>query len=279
MKILVTGSQGQVGQALQLISADYSGFGFYFADSGEGDVTDIDKISALFEKVKPDFCINAAAYTAVDKAESEPEKAFAINTTGASNLSTACKAHNTTLLHISTDFVFDGTKRTAYTEEDETNPLSVYGATKLGGERAISEIWHKHFVVRTAWVYSQFGNNFMKTMLRLATERSSLSIVDDQIGSPTHAVDLAKGLMHIIETNSGNYGMYHYSSEGSTSWYGFAKKIFEVNNISIDLTPIPTSAYPTPAKRPEYSVMDKSKLKSEFGVIIRDWKEGVDNLG
>ena len=229
-----------------------------------------------FDKYKPNFCINAAAYTAVDKAESEPEKAFAINVTGAKNLAEVSKKFDTILLHISTDFVFDGNKNRPYLEQDLPNPTGVYGQTKLDGEKAIQEVWDKHYIIRTSWVYSQFGNNFMKTMLRLASERDTISVVNDQIGTPTNAVDLAEILVKIILTDNrqpttDNFGIYNFSNEGQCSWYDFAKKIFEINNIIINLLPIPTTSFPTPAKRPSFSVLDKSKIKTVFGIKINTY--------
>jgi dTDP-4-dehydrorhamnose reductase len=234
------------------------------------------KLIAVFERLKPDFCVNAAAYTAVDKAENEPEKAALINVTGAKNLAEICKAFNATLIHISTDFVFDGSKQSPYSETDATNPQGVYGQTKLLGERAIENTGGKYYIVRTSWLYSQFGANFMKTMLRLASERDSLNIVNDQIGTPTHAVDLAHAIAKIILSTKHEYGLYHYSNEGVASWYDFAKKIFEINNVKIDVNPIPTSQFPTPAKRPAYSVLDKSKIKRVFGVSVRDWQTSLE---
>ena len=278
MVVLVTGSSGQLGQALQFIAEDYPDIKFYFAGSTEGDVTDKEKLQALFKDVKPNFCINAAAYTAVDKAESEPQKAHLVNVEGPANLAEVCREHNVTLLHVSTDFVFDGTKGTPYTEEDETNPQSVYGQTKRDGELRIQEILTEHYIIRTSWVYSQFANNFMKTMLRVAAERPSLSVVNDQTGTPTNAVDLAKALIHVIQSNGTNYGIYNYSNEGAATWYDFAKKIFEVNNVTIDLQPIPTSAYPTPAKRPAYSVLDKSRIKQIFDLEIKSWENSITAL-
>ena len=228
-----------------------------------------------FQKIKPYYCINAAAYTAVDKAESDSENAYRVNVVGAANIAEVCNKYNTVLLHVSTDFVFDGNKTTPYTEDDETNPHGVYGITKRDGEIEIQKILREHYIIRTSWLYSQYGNNFMKTMLRLAGERSSLGVVNDQTGTPTHAVDLAETIMAIITSGKKDYGVYHYSNEGETTWYGFAKKIFEVNDIAIDLKPIPTEAYPTPAKRPIYSVLDKSKIKKAFGIQISNWQDRV----
>ena len=298
MVVLVTGANGQLGQAIQFISNRYKKIQFVFCDSTTLDITNLENCSVIFEEHKPQFCINAAAYTAVDKAESEPEKAQLINAKGAENLARICKKFDTILLHVSTDFVFDGisnslNRSSGYNELFSPNPTGVYGKTKLEGEIAIKSIWEKHFIIRTSWVYSQFGNNFMKTMLRLASERDSLSVVNDQIGTPTNAVDLAKFLVKIIKfchaelvsvspsthhSSPISYGIYNFSNEGSCSWYDFAKEIFHQNNISINLNPIPTSAYPTPANRPAYSVLDKSKIKKTFKIKVLDWKESLKTI-
>ncbi|MBC5834854.1 dTDP-4-dehydrorhamnose reductase [Flavobacterium sp. F372] len=284
MVVLVTGANGQLGQAIQSIVGKYPSIDFVFCTSAELDITNNENCKTIFETYKPQFCINAAAYTAVDKAESEPEKAVAINVTGAKNLAEVCKSHDTILLHVSTDFVFDGLATKPYSEEDLPNPTGVYGQTKLDGEKAIQQSWKKHYIVRTSWVYSQFANNFMKTMLRLASERDSLSVVSDQIGTPTNAVDLAEALLKIITSCHDEsvrlsgvevFGIYNFSNEGQCSWYDFAAEIFKVNNISIKLNPIPSSAYPTPAKRPAYSVLDKSKIKEVFGIEIKNWEESL----
>lgn len=298
MVVLVTGANGQLGQAIQSIVGKYPSIDFVFCASSELNITDKSNCETVFEKYKPNFCINAAAYTAVDKAESEPEIAFAINVTGAQNLAEVCKAHDTILLHVSTDFVFDAKfvdgiayydrelrlplkSEKGLTETDVPFPAGVYGLTKLQGEQAIESTWEKHFIIRTSWVYSQFANNFMKTMLRLASERDSLSVVSDQIGTPTNAVDLAQALLKIITSchaglvSASNYGVYNFSNEGQCSWYDFAAEIFRVNNVSINLQPIPSTAYPTPAKRPAYSVLDKSKIKEVFGVEIKNWEESL----
>lgn len=275
MVVLVTGGNGQLGQALQSIAGNYPEIDFHFAGSAEADITDKENLHRLFSQIKPDYCINAAAYTAVDKAESEPEKAHAINVIGAQNLAQICSEFQTKLIHISTDFVFDGAKRSPYVETDATNPQGVYAQTKLDGEKAIIAAMEQYFIIRTAWVYSKFGNNFMKTMLRVAEQRDSLNVVNDQIGTPTNAVDLADALAQIIQTGKPAYGIYHFSNEGSISWYDFAREIFDINHVSVELNPIPTSSYPTPAKRPEYSVLDKSKIKQIFGIAIKDWKESL----
>ena len=281
MVVLVTGASGQLGQAIKSIANQYLEIDFKFYNSSELNIVDLEQCESIFYKAQPDFCINAAAYTAVDKAESEPEKARLINVTGAENLAKICKQFHTVLLHISTDFIFDGTSSKPYIEEDIPNPTGVYGQTKLEGEKAIQAILEKYFIIRTSWVYSEFGTNFMKTMLRLGNERDSISVVNDQIGTPTNAVDLAEVLMKIITSchaeviSPSDYGIYNFSNEGKCSWYDFAKKIFEINKIEIDLQAIPTSAYPTLAKRPCYSVLDKSKIKKVFGVEVLDWEESL----
>ncbi len=278
MVVLVTGSSGQLGQSLQFIAPNYPQIEFVFCNSATLDITDLNNVKQTFKQCNPNFCINAAAYTAVDKAESEPEKARLINVVGAKNVAEACKEHNTILLHISTDFVFDGNKQSPYLEEDLPNPIGVYGQTKLDGEVEIQKTWKKYFIIRTSWVYSQFGNNFMKTMLRLASERATLSVVNDQIGTPTNAVDLAEVLLKIVtsyQLPASTYGIYHFSSEGQCSWFDLAKKIFEVSNIKITLLPIPTTAFPTPAKRPKYSVLDKTKILKTFGISINKWEVGL----
>ena len=298
MVVLVTGANGQLGQAIQSISKNHKEIDFVFCSSSELDITNLENCQVVFDEFQPQFCINAAAYTAVDKAESEPAKAFDINANGAENLAITCKKFNTILIHISTDFVFDAyfSEGIAYydrelrlplksnlglTETDVPFPSGVYGLTKLQGEQAIQANWDKHFIIRTSWVYSQFGNNFMKTMLRLASERDRLSVVADQIGTPTNAVDLAEVLIKIIESchaeliSASNYGIYNFSNQGQCSWYDFAKEIFHQKGVSIVLKPIPTSAYPTPAKRPAYSVLDKTKIKRTFGVEIKEWQTSL----
>jgi dTDP-4-dehydrorhamnose reductase len=280
MVVLVTGANGQLGQSLQFIAENYPQVDFIFCDSKVIDITQKAGIEAVFNKIKPDFCINTAAYTAVDKAESEPEKAEAINVAGVKNLAEVCKEFKTKLIHVSTDFVFDGTKKTPYSEADGTNPKSVYGQTKLDGEKAVQAILEEYFIIRTSWVFSSFGNNFMKTMLRLGIEKDSISVVDDQIGTPTNAIDLAQALVQVIvksieSPEINRYGVYHFSNEGSCSWFDFAQKIFELNAIKIQLKPISTSNYPTPAERPAYSILDKSKIKKTFDIEIQRWDERI----
>lgn len=272
MVVLVTGANGQLGQALQSIAGKQPTIEFRFCTSADLDITDKESIEAAFKAAKPDFCINAAAYTAVDKSETEPDKAYAVNVSGVKNVAEVCKEFGTTLVHVSTDFVFDGHKKTPYTENDPTNPQGIYGKTKLEGELALQQTCEKYFIIRTSWVYSQFGNNFMKTMLRLASERTELGVVNDQIGTPTHAVDLAEAIVSVILSGSTHYGIYNFSNEGIASWYDFAKQIFDNNGAEINLRPIATADFPTPARRPSYSVLDKTKIKTEFGIPITDWQ-------
>ena len=286
MVVLVTGANGQLGQSLQFIAKHYPEIDFVFCSSSDLDITNLESCQAVFFKIKPNYCINAAAYTAVDKAESETEKAHLINVVGPENLAAVCKEFSIVLLHISTDFVFDGSKNIPYNETDIPNPTGVYGQTKLDGEKAIQAVFENYYIIRTSWVYSQFGNNFMKTMLRLASERDSISVVNDQIGTPTNAVDLAEALIKIIifsslsfgEGRGEAFGIYNFSNEGQCSWYDFAKEIFKINNIEIDLKPIPTSSFPTPAKRPKYSVLDKTKIKSTFGLEIKNWELSLKRM-
>jgi len=280
MVVLVTGASGQLGQSIQFIASHYPEMQFVFASSSDLDVTNQERVTSFFKENKIDFCINTAAYTAVDKAESESEKAYLANVIGPKNLAMACQKSGSTLLHISTDFVFDGTNKKPYLETDSTNPIGVYGQTKLEGEQEVIKNGQKYFIIRTSWVYSQFGNNFMKTMLRLAQDRTELNVVADQVGTPTNAVDLAKAILEIISSStqhptSNNYGIYNFSNEGVCSWYDFAKEIFRINNLTITVNPIPTEMYPTPAKRPKFSVLDKSKIKTTFGISIKTWQESL----
>ena len=273
--IIVTGANGQLGQSLRALSLSETLIKFIFVSSKELDITKSELVNSFFNKTDFNFCINCAAYTAVDKAESDENRAQEVNVLGVQYLAEACLSTNTKLIHVSTDFVFDGTSNIPYTEEHETKPLSVYGKTKLEGEIAISSILKEYFILRTSWLYSEYGNNFMKTMLRLSKDRCELGIISDQIGSPTYAKDLAKVIIHIIKSKSNGFGLYHYSNEGVASWYDFAKAIFEITNTKIVTNAIPTSAYPAPAKRPRFSVMDKTKLKKNLGIEIPYWRDSL----
>jgi dTDP-4-dehydrorhamnose reductase len=273
--VLVTGANGQLGKSIHRIAKDYPELKFVFTDVAELDITNIDDVNAFFSSNKTDYCINCAAYTAVDKAEEEVDKAYLLNAIAVKHLAEACKTSAAVLIHISTDFVFDGTKRTPYTEEDTPNPLSVYGKSKLKGEQYLQGILERHFIVRTSWLYSEYGNNFVKTMFRLAETRDEISVVNDQIGSPTYAGDLASFLLEIINKPSKDYGIYHYSNEGSISWYDFAVEIFKQHKRAVRVVPIPTNAYPIAAKRPAYTAMDLTKAKITFGNTIPLWKQRI----
>lgn len=271
--VLVTGSNGQLGKCLLDISKESIGINWIFKSSKELDITNEDSITNVFNNNKIDYLINCAAYTAVDKAEREQEKAYIVNAEGVRLLSNVCKDYNTTLIHISTDFVFDGKKTAPYIETDLPNPINVYGASKLKGEQYVQEILEKYFIIRTSWVYSEHGNNFVKTMLRLANERDEISVVNDQIGSPTYAGDLAKCIAQIIDVAPEEYGIYHYSNDGGICWYELAKAIFYQKGVKVELKPIKTLQYPTPAKRPKYSVMEKSKITEVLKIEIFPWEE------
>lgn len=277
MKILVTGASGQLGSTFKsLVSAGRTGdLDFVFKSSSELDITDFDEVRAALVGSDYAYCINCAAFTHVDKAEEQNDLAYRVNVTGARNLAMNCNESNTVLIHISTDFVFDGYLNTPYLEEDLARPIGFYGDTKFKGERAIVNNLEEHFIIRTSWLYSEFGHNFMKTMLRLGTERKELSVVYDQVGTPTYALDLANVVMHIIKAHSIDYGVYHYSNEGVASWYDFAQAIFKGYAIDIDVHPILSEDYPTPAERPKFSVLDKSKIKDTFGLEIPHWKESL----
>lgn len=274
--VLVTGANGQLGKSIHRIGSNYPELKFVFTDVADLDITNSEAVDAFFQSNKIAYCINCAAYTAVDNAEEAVDKAFLINATAVKNLAESCRNSGTVLIHVSTDFVFDGTKKTPYTEEDIPNPLSVYGKSKLKGEAYIQEIWDRHFIVRTSWLYSEYGNNFVKTMLRLAETRDEISVVNDQIGSPTYAGDLASFLLEIIDKSSKDYGLYHYSNEGSISWYDFAVEIFKQHKKAVRVVPIPTSAYPTAAKRPAYSVLDKTRGKKGLKTTPPFWSSSLN---
>ena len=271
-RVLVTGANGQLGKSIKRISSNFKELKFVFTDVDELDITNSKEVNTHFASNKIEYCINCAAYTAVDKAEEEFDKAFLINATAVKNLAEACKTSGTVLIHVSTDFVFDGTKSTPYTEEDTPNPISVYGKSKLQGEEYVQEICERHFIVRTSWLYSEYGNNFVKTMLRLAETRKQISVVNDQIGSPTYAGDLAEFILKIISSESTAYGLYHYSNLGEISWYDFAVEIFRQHKKDVLVVPISTSVYPTAAKRPKYSILDLCKTKATFCVDLLFWK-------
>jgi len=289
--ILVTGANGQLGREFQELSASYPDYTFTFADRQTLDLGNLCKMEDYFDHHSFDVIINCAAYTAVDKAESDAELANTINHRGLNLLAKIAKKKGTVLVHISTDYVFDGKNFRPYIETDQTNPQSVYGQTKLDGEKALLAIEGLNgIIIRTSWVYSSFGNNFVKTMLRLGEEREELGVIFDQVGTPTYAKDLAQAILEIIQhptlTKGNALGcniqhshphteIYHYSNEGVASWYDFAKAIFEMSNITCSVNPIDTKAYPTPAKRPHYSLLNKTKIKEAFQITIPYWRESL----
>lgn len=275
-KILVTGSNGQLGSCLKIKSKEQDTLDFVFLDSKELDITSKSNIETVFAKTKFDYCINCAAYTAVDAAEDNPEIAHKVNVEGPKYLSEVCNIYDCTLIHISTDFVYSGESSIPYLETDLTSPICVYGETKLKGEREISMILNKFYIIRTSWLYSEYKNNFVKTMLKLASEKEVLSVVNDQIGTPTNANDLAEAIIKIINHKNKDYGLYHFSNLGDTTWFGFAKAIFELTDTSITLNSVDSKIFKTKAKRPKYSVLDKSKINKTFDLKILNWKQSLE---
>ena len=276
-KILVTGANGQLGQCLQKISSQFEEFEFIFTDSETLDITNKEEVNDFFWQNAPDFCINAAAYTAVDLAETDIEKAFLVNADGTENLAEACAENNAQFIHVSTDYVFDGENNLAYTEEDFTNPLGVYGASKLAGDELALEVNPCSVILRTSWVYSEFGKNFVKTMLNLFATKEELSIVADQFGQPTNANDLAEAIMKIIKSEKITPGIFNFSNLGRISWFDFAEKIAELSDAKIKLNAIETSQYPTPAKRPKNSVLDLDKISKTYAVQLKPWEESLED--
>lgn len=275
-KILVTGANGQLGQCLQKISSQFEEFEFIFTDSETLDITNKEEVNDFFWQNAPDFCINAAAYTAVDLAETDIEKAFLVNADGAENLAEACAENNAQFIHVSTDYVFDGENNLAYTEEDFTNPLGVYGASKLAGDELALEVNPCSVILRTSWVYSEFGKNFVKTMLNLFATKEELNIVADQFGQPTNANDLAEAIMKIIKSEKITPGIFNFSNLGRISWFDFAEKIAELSDAKIKLNAIETSQYPTPAKRPKNSVLDLDKISKTYAIQLKPWEESLE---
>ncbi len=273
--ILVTGANGQLGNEMQVISKQYPSYNFLFVAKDELPIDDFEAAQEYFDNHSIDVCVNCAAYTAVDRAETEKEKAFAINGSAVGNLAKLCKQNNALFIHVSTDYVFDGTATSPYKEDSAVNPIGVYGASKLQGEELALQNNPASIIIRTSWVYSSFGNNFVKTMLRLMKERESLNVVNDQQGCPTYASDLAKTIMDIISGTKVHPGIYNFSNHGITTWYQFAVAIKELSKSNCAVNPIPTSQYPTPAKRPAYSVLDTTKICDTFNVIIPGWKESL----
>ena len=275
-KILITGSNGQLGKELKRLENSFPQFNFIFLSREDLPIHHYELVRNFFKGYQPQFLINCAAYTAVDRAESEKELAFQVNGESVGVLAAVCKEYQTKFIHISTDYVFDGTATVPYKEDSLTNPQSVYGASKLEGEKEALRFNPDSIIIRTSWVYSEFGKNFVKTMLKLMNEREELNVVSDQFGSPTYAADLAEAILQIISSGQWHPGIYHYSNEGIISWYEFAVAVKELSGNICKVNPIPTSQYPTPAKRPAYSVLDKTKIQSAFSVRIKDWKASLE---
>jgi len=277
MKILLTGANGQLGNEIRKLSSQYNTFEFIYTDVEELDITCDKSCLDLFNNIKPNYLINCAAYTAVDKAETDTATAYKINATAVKNLAEACKVHNTYMIHVSTDYVFDGKSCVPYKETDAVNPNSEYGKSKAEGEKE-ALLYKNALVIRTSWLYSSFGNNFVKTMIKLGKERDSLNVVSDQIGTPTYAKDLANAILTIVAKTEFVPGIFHYSNEGVCSWYDFACAIMELNNLNCKVNPIETEQYPTPAKRPSYSLLNKNKIKSTYNIEIAHWHESLKEM-
>ena len=277
MKILITGSNGQLGNEIRELAGGYKHYKFLYTDINELNITNSDKVKDFFLLHNPDAIINCAAYTAVDKAEKEAETAYLVNALAVENLANAAAQSGAFIVHISTDYVYSGKNFTPYVETDTLNPVSVYAQSKTAGEEAVKRSGANSIIIRTSWLYSAFGNNFIKTMMKYGAERDVLNVVFDQVGTPTYARDLAKCILDILPLAMGTKSeeVYHYSNEGVASWYDFAKAIIEISGIECLINPIPTKEYPLPAERPFYSVLDKSKIKKDFAIQIPYWRDSV----
>lgn len=273
---VVFGGSGQLGQCLNVVASNKGIDNVVFPPEDRSNILDIDSLEKIFLQYKPLYCINCAAYTAVDKAEDDVDLARKVNRDGAENLAKLCEKHGSVLIHVSTDFVFAGDKPHPLLEDDVAEPINVYGLTKLEGEQVIAQTTDKYYILRTSWLYSEYGNNFVKTMMRLGREKQELKIISDQVGTPTYAIDLATCILSVIEKDPQQYGIYHYSNEGVTSWYDFAKAIFDIAKIDVKVYPVRTSEYITRAVRPAFSVMDKSKIKKAFNIEIPYWRDSLE---
>ncbi|MFZ9386907.1 MAG: dTDP-4-dehydrorhamnose reductase [Chitinophagaceae bacterium] len=276
-RILVTGANGQLGRELQRLAIRYPHFEFYFLGREDLPIHHFEMVRHYFSVYKPAYVINTAAYTAVDRAEDERDRVFQINGEAPGVLAAICHQHQTKLIHISTDYVFDGTAREPYSEDAPTNPQSVYGASKLEGEIQIRQFNPEALIIRTSWVYSSYGKNFVRTMLKLMKEREEVTVVNDQVGSPTYAADLAEAILQIIDSRIWKPGIYHYCNEGAITWFEFAVAIRELTGNACRVKPIPTSAYPTPAKRPAYSVLDTTRIRDTYQIRLKEWKQSLEN--
>jgi len=277
-RILVTGANGQLGSELAVLASKYPQYEWIFADRSKITLDDLDTLKIQLEEIHPNIILNCGAYTAVDKAETEKELAFKINHLSVELIAKYAFENNAKLIHISTDYVFDGASSIALNENEETNPVNVYGASKRAGEIACLKENPNSIIIRTSWVYSKFGNNFVKTMQRLMQERDAINVVNDQIGSPTYAADLAQAMVAILESPDWIPGIYNYSNEGEISWYEFALSIKEIGGYNCNVGGIPSASYPTPAKRPEFSLLDKKKIKDTYNLDIPNYKESLKKM-
>ncbi|WP_223584171.1 dTDP-4-dehydrorhamnose reductase [Sphingobacterium sp. GVS05A] len=278
MKILVTGASGQLGSEIKELSINYIDDTFIFLDRVEMPLDDLSQVLRVVENVNPDLIVNCGAYTAVDKAESEAELVDIINHQAVATMARWAKQNNRKLIHISTDYVFQGNSSTPLKEDEPTNPINIYGLTKQKGEEAVVFSGADAIIIRTAWVYSTYGTNFVKTMIRLMIERDEISVIADQIGSPTYAHDLAQIILKITHSDRWEKGIYHFSNEGEISWYNFAMAIRELHGLDCRINPISTEQYPTPARRPNYSLLDKEKIRETFKLMIPDWKDSLTHM-
>jgi len=275
ISVLVTGKDSQLAQCIMDCEKDFPEIELTYKNSKALDITDEQSVNKNFKEIAFDYCINCAAYTNVEKAEIESQRAKEVNTIGAQNIAKACKENGSTLIHISTDFVFDGEKKAPYLETDKPNPINIYGVTKFDGEKVIDKILENYFIIRTSWLYSEYKSNFLKTILKLANEQKEVNIVNNQLGSPTYALDLANFILKIISTKSNNYGIYHYSNFGEISWYNFALEIVKTWNLDLKINPINSNDYITQANRPSFSVLNLTKIQQHFNIKLYRWKDSL----
>lgn len=274
-RILVTGSNGQLGKSLKQISEDFPAFEFVFLSRSDMPIHHFELVRNTFKAYHPQYCINCAAYTNVDRAEQEKELVFQVNGEATGVLAAICKEYHTKLVHLSTDYVFDGKATVPYTESFQVNPVNVYGASKLEGEQQTMQFNPDSIIIRSSWVYSEYGKNFVRTMLELMLRKNEISVVNDQFGSPTYASDLAKVILNIISSGIWHPGIYHYCNEGVISWFDFAEAIKEISGSHSKINPVPSAQYPTPAKRPSYSALNTEKIKNTFSISTKSWKESL----
>ena len=274
-KIIVTGANGQLGKELKEIAPVHTEFEFIFLSKEDLPIHHFELVRNVFSKLQPQFCINCAAYTAVDRAEAESALAFEVNGESVGVLAAICKEHNTKFIHLSTDYVFDGTGNTPYTENFPPHPINQYGASKWEGEKQALQLNPDTIIIRSSWLYSSYGKNFVKTMMQLINEKNEISVVNDQTGSPTYAGDLAQAILKIIDDNKWQPGIYHFSNDGAITWYDFAKAIKEITAGNAKIIPVSSAEYPAAARRPKFSVLDKTKIRKTFNIVLKDWKESL----